>query len=76
MSRACSTKWKKIYAYGILVRKLEGMRQIEGSRSMLENNIRLDLREIGWVVVDRIKLSQNKDRLRSFVNTLTNLRIP
>jgi hypothetical protein len=39
-------------------------------------NIKIDLREIGWDVMDWIDLAQNRDQWRALVNTVVNLRIP
>jgi uncharacterized protein YebE (UPF0316 family) len=44
------------------------------SRSRLENNIRTELRQVGWVVMDWINLGQNRDRLWALANTLINRR--
>jgi hypothetical protein len=41
-----------------------------------EDNIRMDLREIGWKRVDWIHLAQDRDQWRALVNTVMNLRIP
>jgi hypothetical protein len=38
-------------------------------------NIKMDLREIGWDGVDWIELAQNRDQWRAFVNTVMNLRV-
>jgi hypothetical protein len=40
------------------------------------DNIKMDLREIGWDGVDWINLAQGRDQRRALVNTLMNLRIP
>jgi hypothetical protein len=40
------------------------------------DNIKIDLREIGWNVVDWVKLVQDRDNLRALVNTVMNLRVP
>jgi hypothetical protein len=40
---------EKMNAYGILVRKPEGKRQLGRPRRRWVDNIRMDLREIGWV---------------------------
>jgi hypothetical protein len=40
------------------------------------DNIKLDLREIGWDGVDRIDLAQDRDHWRALVNTVKNLRVP
>jgi hypothetical protein len=36
----------------------------------------MDLREIGWGVMDRIDLAEDRDRRRALVNTVMNLRVP
>jgi hypothetical protein len=41
-----------------------------------EDNIKMDLREIGFEDVDWIHLAQDRDRWRSLVNTVMNLRVP
>jgi hypothetical protein len=41
-----------------------------------EDNIRMDLREIGWGGMDWIDLAQDRDQWRALVNTVMNLRIP
>jgi hypothetical protein len=48
-------------AYNILVRKLEEDRPLSGCRHKWKDNIRLDLREIGWKSVDWIHLAQDRD---------------
>jgi hypothetical protein len=40
------------------------------------DNIKMHLREIGWVGMDSIDLAQDKDRWRALVNTVMNLRVP
>jgi hypothetical protein len=42
---------------------------------MWENNIKMDLREIGWGGVDWIGLAKDRDRWRALVNTVLNLRV-
>jgi hypothetical protein len=41
-----------------------------------EDNIRMDLREIGWEGVDWMQLTQACDQWRALVNTVMNLRVP
>jgi hypothetical protein len=36
----------------------------------------MDLREIGWGVMDWIVLAQNRDQWRALVNTVVKLRVP
>jgi hypothetical protein len=40
------------------------------------DNIKMDLREIGWDVVDWIDMAQDRDQWRALVNTVLNLRVP
>jgi hypothetical protein len=39
------------------------------------DNIKIDLREIGWGGIDWIDLAQDRDRRRALVNTVMNLRV-
>jgi hypothetical protein len=45
-------------------------------RRRWEDNIRMDLREIGWEDVNWIHLAQDRDQWRAVVNTVMNLRVP
>jgi hypothetical protein len=36
----------------------------------------MDLREIGWEVVDLMHLAEDRNQWRALVNTVTNLRVP
>jgi hypothetical protein len=40
------------------------------------DNIKMDLREIGFGDVDWIQWAQNRDRWRALVNTVMNIRVP
>jgi hypothetical protein len=40
------------------------------------DNIKMDLREIGWDGVDWIDLVQDRNQWRALVNTVMNLRVP
>jgi hypothetical protein len=40
------------------------------------DNIKMDLREIGWNGVDWIDMAQDRDEWRALVNTVLNLRVP
>jgi hypothetical protein len=48
MGRACSTKGEKRNSYRILVGKPEGKRPLGRPRRRWVDNIKMDLREIGW----------------------------
>jgi hypothetical protein len=58
-------------AYRILVGKPEGR-----PRRRWVDNIKMDLREIGWDGMDWIDLAQDRDHWRAVVNTVINLRVP
>jgi hypothetical protein len=40
------------------------------------DNIKVDLKEIGCVGMDRTDLAQGRDQWRALVNTVMNLRVP
>jgi hypothetical protein len=61
MGRACKTNWEKRNAYGMLAVKSEGKMPLWRPRRRLSDNIKMDLKEIGWGCVDRIELAQNMD---------------
>jgi hypothetical protein len=61
-------------AYRILVGKPEGKRPLGRPRSRWVDNIKMDLREIGWDAVDWIDLAQDRDQWKALVNTVMNLR--
>jgi hypothetical protein len=63
-------------AYNILVRRPEGRRPLGRPRHRWEDNINMDLREIGFGDVDWIHLAQDRDRWRALVNTVMDLRVP
>jgi hypothetical protein len=62
-------------AYKILVGKPEGKKR-GIARRRWEDNIRMDLRERGWEDLDWIHLAQNRDKWRTLVNTIMDLRVP
>jgi hypothetical protein len=62
-------------AYMILVRRPEGRRPHEKPRRRWEDNIKMDLQEVGWGI-DWIQLTQDKDRWRAVVNAAMNIRVP
>jgi hypothetical protein len=62
-------------AYNILVGRPKGRRPLGRPRRRWEN-IKMDLREIGFGDVDRIHLAQDRDRWQALVNTVMNLQVP
>jgi hypothetical protein len=63
-------------AYRALVGKPEGRRPLGRPRRRWEDNIKMDLRDVGWGAADWIDLAQDRDRWRAFVYTVMNLRVP
>jgi hypothetical protein len=56
--------------------KSEGKRQLGRPRRRWVDNIKMDLREIGWDGMDFIDLAEDRDQWRAHVNTVINLRVP
>jgi hypothetical protein len=56
--------------------KPERRRPLGRPRRRWLNNIKMDLREIGWDCMDWIDLAQNRDQWRALVSTVMNLRVP
>jgi hypothetical protein len=63
-------------AYRALVGKPEGRRPLGRPRHRWEDNIKMDLREVGWGGMDWINMAQDRDRWRALVNAVMNLRVP
>jgi hypothetical protein len=61
--------------YGVLVGKPEGRRPLGRSRRRWEDNIRMELREVGCRCVDWIELTEDRDRWRALVSAVMNLRV-
>jgi hypothetical protein len=62
-------------AYRILVGKTEGNRPLGRPRCRWVDNIKMDLREIGWGGMNWIDLAQDRDQWRALVNMVINLRV-
>ena len=62
--------------YRVLVRKPEGRRPLGRPRCRWVYNIRTDLQDVGCGYMDWIGLAQDRDRWRTFVSAVMNLRVP
>jgi hypothetical protein len=62
--------------YRILVGKPEGRRPLGRPRRRRVDNIRTDLQDLGFGYMDWIGLAQDRDRWRTFVSAIMNLRVP
>jgi hypothetical protein len=61
---------------GVLVGRPEGKRPLGRPRRRWEDNIKLDLRDIGIDGANWIRLAQGRVQKRAFVNTIMKLRVP
>ena len=62
--------------YRVLVGKPEGKRPLGRPRRRWEDNIKMDLQEVGGSCGDWIELAQDVDRWRELVSTVMNFRVP
>jgi hypothetical protein len=67
---------EKKNACRILMGKPEGKRPLGRPRRRWVDNIKIDLREIGWGAMYWIDLAQDRDQWRALTNTIMNLRVP
>jgi hypothetical protein len=62
--------------YRVLVGEPEGRRPLQRPRRRWEDNIKMDLQEVGCGGMGWIELAQDRDRSWALVNAVMNLRIP
>jgi len=60
--------------YRVLVGKPEGKRPLGRPKLRWEDNIKINLKEVGYGGMDWLELAQDKDRWRVIVNALMNFR--
>ena len=67
---------RDVYTYRVLVGKPEGKRPLGRPRRRWEDNIKMDLQEVGCRVMDWIELAQDRERWRALLNAVMNFRVP
>ena len=67
---------EEMVVYRVLVGKPEGKRPLGRPRRRWVDNIRMDLQEVGCECMDWIGLAQDRDRWRTLVSAVMNLRVP
>ena len=74
MGWACGSYGGGEGAYRVLLGKPEGKRPLGRPRRRWEDNMKMDLEEVGCGGMDWIKLAEDRDRWRALVNAVMNLR--
>jgi len=76
MGGACSTCGREERCIQGLGGEPEGKRTLERLRNRWENNVKMDLHEVGCGGTDWIDLDQDRGRRRALVNAVLHLRVP
>jgi len=62
--------------HSVMVGKPEGKRPLGRLRRRWEDNIKMDIQEVGGCCGDWMELAQDRDRWRALVSTVMNLQVP
>ena len=76
MGGACSAYGERRGVYRVLLGKPEGNSLLGRPRRRWEDNIKMDLQEVGCGGMDWIELAQDRERWRAFVNVLMDFQVP
>ena len=76
MGGACSAYGERRGVYRVLVGKPEGKKPLGRPRHRWEDNIKMDLQEVGCGGMDWIELTQDMYRWRALVTVVMNLQVP
>jgi len=67
--------WERRNAYSVLVGRPEGRRPLGKSRHRWEDNIKMELQELGLKGMDWNDLAQDRDRWQALANVVMNLQV-
>jgi hypothetical protein len=76
MGGTCITYGEGRVLYRVLVGKPGGKIPLGRPRRRWEDNVRMDLQEVGCAFEDWIALAQDRDKWRALVSQVRNLRVP
>jgi hypothetical protein len=76
MGKAFSSHEELRNTYRMLLAKPKGKRPLGEPKISWKDNIKMDVREIGWGGIDWIDLAQDRKQWKAYVNTVKNLRVP
>ena len=76
MGGSCRASWERRGVYRVLMGKHEGKRPVWRPRRRREDNIKMDLEEVGCGSMDWIDMAQNRDNWRSPVKAVMNFGFP
>jgi hypothetical protein len=76
MGRTCGAYGENRGMHRVLVGKPEEKRPLGRPRRRWEDNIKMDLQEVGRCPGDWMELAQDRDRWRALVGTVRNFRVP
>jgi hypothetical protein len=76
MYRACYSDGEVRGVYRVLVGKTQGKSPLGRPRCRWDDNIKMDLQEVGSGGMNWTELVQDRDRWRALVNAVMNIRVP
>jgi hypothetical protein len=75
MGKACTTIGEMRNSYRVLMGKSEEKKPLGRPRRRRLDNNEMDVRQIGWGVIDWIHMAQDREERRALVNTEMDLQV-